>query len=291
MFILIVILFYFLFEPASASVLSAIDDSGSKITLESPVERIISMSPDLTEVVFELGAGPKLVGADEHSNHPPEARAITRVNSSSTANLELILSLEPDFILAWKTGNGPRVISRLRDLGLPVFVVETKRVMDVPALYRRLGPLFGQTLLAKQKAKTFSHEIEVIRQNAHNQPEITVFYEIWEDPLMTLSGKHMVSDAISICGGKNIFEDMVPVAPLISLEAVVAADPQVIVTSGSVEGLQNWRSRWSRWAGMQAVKNQHLYMVAPDLLLRQSGRLLEGVKSLCDKIQKARSLT
>jgi iron complex transport system substrate-binding protein len=198
--------------------------------------------------------------------------------------------LKPDLILAWKSGNGARIISRLRDLGLSVFVVEIQRVGDVPALYRRLGPLLGQTARAKQLAEKFLDEIEVIRHSFQSQPEITVFYEVWDDPLMTLSGKHMLSDAISFCGGRNIFEDMVQIAPLINMESVVAADPQVIITGHNVEGLNNWRSRWSRWAAMQAVKKQHLYMVASDSLLRQSGRLVEGIRSLCENIQKARPL-
>ena len=278
-----------LLELAGASELSAIDDSGTKISLHSPATRIIAMSPDLTEVVFELGAGHKLVGVDEYSNYPSQASEIMRVNSSASANFELIVSLEPDLVLVWKTGNGARTISRLRDLGLPVFVVETQRVADIPALYQRLGILLDQKALATQLAEKFLHEIDVIRQNIHSQPEITVFYEIWDDPLMTLSGQHMVSDAISICGGKNIFEDMVPIAPLVSLESVVAADPQVIITSGSRDGLQNWRSRWARWSGMTAVEKQQLFMIAPDLLLRQSGRLIEGIRSLCEKMLEARS--
>ena len=289
MFLVELIISLCLLELAGASELSAIDDSGTKISLQSPATRIIAMSPDLTEVVFELGAGHRLVGAGEYSNYPPEASGITRVNSSASANFELIISLEPDLVLVWKTGNGARTISRLRDLGLPVFVVQTQRVADIPALYQRLGILLDQKAVATQLAEKFLHEIDVIRQSINSQPEITVFYEIWDDPLMTLSGQHMVSDAISICGGKNIFEDMVPIAPVVSLESVVAADPQVIITSGSIEGLQNWRSRWARWGGMTAVENQHLFMVAPDLLLRQSGRLIEGIRSLCEKMLEARS--
>ena len=289
MFLVELTISFCLLELAGASELSAIDDSGTKISLQSPATRITAMSPDLTEVVFELGAGHRLVGAGEYSNYPPEASGITRVNSSASANFELIFSLEPDLVLVWKTGNGARTISRLRDLGLPVFVVETQRVADIPALYHRLGLLLGQKVLATQLAEKFLHEIDVIRQSIHSQPEITVFYEVWDDPLMTLSGQHMVSDAISMCGGKNIFEDLVPIAPLVSLESVVAADPQVIITSGSIKGLQNWRSRWARWGGMTAVENQHLYMVAPDLLLRQSGRLIEGIRSLCEKMLEARS--
>ena len=285
-----IILFFFFVELATASQLSAIDDGGSKITLRGPAKRIIAMSPGLTEVVFELHAGSALVGVDEYSNFPLAAQGITRVNSSSAANYELILSLKPDLILAWKSGNGARIISRLRDLGLSVFVVEIQRVADIPALYRRLGSLLGQTARAKKLAEKFLDEIEVIRHSFQSQPEITVFYEVWDDPLMTLSGKHMLSDAISFCGGRNIFEDMVQIAPLINIESVAAADPQVIISGHNVEGLNNWRSRWSRWAAMQAVKKQHLYMVASDSLLRQSGRLVEGIRSLCENIQKARPL-
>jgi iron complex transport system substrate-binding protein len=275
-------------EPLSVEI-KVSDDTAVEVSLMGPAERIVSLSPNLTEVLFHLGVGDKIVGVDEYSMYPQAAQDIPRVNNHAAANFELILALKPDLVVAWQSGNGMQMISRLRELGLTVFAVETEKIDAIPPLYRRLGELLGIPVKAEALAREFSGQINALSETYRGRQPVTVFYQIWSDPLMTLNGQHLVSDVIRLCGGRNIFHDAVPIAPSVGIEGVIAADPEVIVSSGKLADLDRWHSQWLRWSGISAVANRHLYLVPPDLMQRQSPRLLEGVEYLCDYLQNARA--
>ena len=274
-------------RPSAAIVVS--DDTAVEVSLVAPAERIVSLSPNLTEVLFRLGVGDKIVGVDEYSVYPPAAQDIPRVNNHAAANFELILALKPDLVVAWQSGNGMQMIGRLRELGMTVFAVETEKIDAIPRLYRRLGELLGIAAQAEVLASEFSDQINALSETYRGRQPVAVFYQIWSDPLMTLNGQHLVSDVIRLCGGRNIFHDAVPIAPSVGIEGVIAADPEVIVSSGKLADLDRWRSQWLRWSGISAVANRHLYLVPPDLMQRQSPRLLEGIEYLCDYLQNARA--
>ena len=274
-------------RPSAAIVVS--DDTAVEVSLVTPAERIVSLSPNLTEVLFHLGVGDKIVGVDEYSVYPPVAQEIPRVNNHAAANFELILALKPDLVVAWQSGNGMQMIGRLRELGLTVFAVETEKIDAIPPLYRRLGELLGIAAQAEVLAREFSDQINALSETYRGRQPVAVFYQIWSDPLMTLNGQHLVSDVIRLCGGRNIFHDAVPIAPSVGIEGVIAADPEVIVSSGKLADLDRLRSQWLRWSGISAVANRHLYLVPPDLMQRQSPRLLEGIECLCDYLQNARA--
>ena len=274
-------------RPSAAIVVS--DDTAVEVSLVAPAERIVSLSPNLTEVLFHLGVGDKIVGVDEYSVYPPVAQEIPRVNNHAAANFELILELKPDLVVAWQSGNGMQMIGRLRELGLKVFAVETEKIDAIPPLYRRLGELLGIAAQAEVLASEFSDQINALSETYRGRQPVAVFYQIWSDPLMTLNGQHLVSDVIRLCGGRNIFHDAVPIAPSVGIEGVIAADPEVIVSSGKLADLDRLRSQWLRWSGISAVANRHLYLVPPDLMQRQSPRLLEGIEYLCDYLQNARA--
>ncbi len=271
------------------SALAVSDDMGVHVALAEPAERIISLSPNLTEMLFHLGAGYKIVGVDEYSVYPLAAKNIPRVNNHAAANFELILSLQPDLVVAWQSGNGIQMISRLRELGLTVFAVETQKISEIPPLYRRLGELLGIPAHAEVLASEFSDRVSTLSQTYRDLQPVDVFYQIWSDPLMTLNGEHLVSDVITLCGGRNVFRDALPIAPSVGIEGVIAADPEVIISSGELADLDRWRTQWLQWSGISAVANRHLYLVPPDLMQRQSPRLLEGVEYLCDHLQNARA--
>ena len=135
--------FFIFITQNSMGAVEVVDDNGDKLKLADAAQRIISLSPNTTEILFHIGAGEKIVGADEYSNYPKQANDILRVNNHAAANYELILSLKPDVVIAWQSGNGEKIISRIRELGIPVFVVETGNLQDIPYLYRRLGQLSG----------------------------------------------------------------------------------------------------------------------------------------------------
>ena len=268
---------------------SAVDDQGNLVVLPGPAQRIISLAPNLTEVLFYVGAGEQIVGADEYSNYPEQAKDIIRVNNHAAANYELILSLEPDLIVAWESGNGEQIIGRIRELGLPLFVLETRKMDAIPNLFSRLGRLTGHNEIAAQKALEFTQRLEGLRETYSDQPTVRTFYQIWNDPFITLNGEHLVSDVIELCGGINIFGESIPLVPYVNIEAIMAADPQVIIASGSTKNNEQWRDSWKDWQGISAVTNGDIYLIPPDLMQRHSSRILDGAEYMCDFLQRART--
>ena len=271
----------------SYAAIEVIDDNGDWHRLDKPANRIISLSPSTTEILFYIGAGEQIVGADEYSNYPQQANQIPRVNNHATANYELILSLKPDLVIAWQSGNGQKIIERIRQLGIPVFVVEPSRVDAIPMLFKRLGQLSGHSLEAHKKAAAYAEQLQLLRRANQHKPEVRVFYEVWHDPLITLNGRHIVSDVIELCGGVNTFADSLALVPYVNIESVLALDPQIIIAGGEKDRL-SLLARWEKWRSLSAVKNKHLYSISSDLMQRHAGRFLDGVELVCEYIDRAR---
>ena len=264
------------------------DDLGNVLELDAPAARIVSLAPNVTETLFAIGAGHLIVGADEYSNYPPAAQAIPRVNNHAAANYELILALKPDLVIAWQSGNSGQVIPRLRHLGLPVFVVEPRTLEDIAGVARRFGTLTGHGAEGERQAVEFEAELARLRGEFSAKEPVKVFYQIWNEPLITLNGSHVVSDVIRLCGGVNVFADAAPLVPYVNIEAVISADPQVIIASGSNDESPAWLAMWQRWPAISAVKNGHVYSVPPDLIQRHSLRIAEGAAQVCSHLDRAR---
>ena len=264
------------------------DDLARQINLNQPAERIISLAPNITELLFHIGAGEQLVGADEYSNYPEDAKSLVRVNNHAMANYELILSLKPDIVFAWHSGNGDLIINRLRELGLKVFTIEIATMDQLPVLFEKLGRLTGNHEKGSEAASNFALRLDTIRQKYSKKKSVRTFYQIWDDPIMTFNQDHLVSDVIKLCGGINVFNQSIPLVPRVNIESVIDTDPEVILSSGSEDRVFAWRKKWQRWGAISAVKNDHLYLVPPDLLQRQSSRILDGASYVCDFIGKAR---
>ena len=271
-----------------AAEISVEDDFGNTVVLEQPAQRIISLAPNITEVLFHIGAGEQIVGADEYSNYPEQAKQIMRVNNHAAANYELILSLQPDVVIAWQSGNGDKIINRIRQLGIPIFVVETRSLEDIPNLFARFGALSGHVENAELKAQSFSLRLSLLREQNSAKSEVRTFYQIWDEPLITLNGKHMVSSVIELCGGRNIFADAIPLVPYVNIESIVAADPQVIIAGGSKEEKPYWFDSWRKWEQISAVRDRHVYLIPADLMQRHSVRILDGAELMCDFFERAR---
>jgi iron complex transport system substrate-binding protein len=266
-----------------------VDDNGDEVRLPASALRIISLAPNITEVLFHIGAGELIVGADEYSNYPEAAKQIVRVNNHAAANYELILSLKPDLVIAWQSGNGDKIINPLRKLGIPVFVVETRDIERIPNLFRRFGQLSGNNALAQQRIEEFTQRLQLLRDAQIGKSVVRTFYQIWDQPLITLNGEHMVSNVIELCGGINIFADAVPLVPYVNIESIVAADPQVIVAGGSQDEQPGWYSSWQKWDGISAVQHKQIYLIPADLMQRHSVRILDGAQMMCDYLDNART--
>ncbi|MEW6165851.1 MAG: cobalamin-binding protein [Pseudomonadota bacterium] len=264
------------------------DDSGATLRLKEPARRIVSLAPHITETLYAAGAGERVVGAVEYSDYPDAAKQLPRIGGYSKLDLEVIAGLKPDLAIGWASGNSPAHIDKLRALGIPVYLVQPKRIDDVAANLERYGELAGTQNVARAAAARFRARLAGMQAQHGTRPKVRVFYQIWKQPLMTVGGGQVISDAISLCGGENVFADLKPLAPKVSVEAVLAADPEVIVASGMGEARPEWVDDWRQWSGMTAVKRDNLFFIPPDLIQRHTPRLVEGAARLCVQLETAR---
>lgn len=264
------------------------DDSGATVRLKEPARRIVSLAPHVTETLFAAGAGAKLVGAVDYSDYPDAAQKLVRIGGYSKLDLEVIAALKPDLAVGWASGNSPAHIDKLRALGIPVYLVQPERIDDVADNLERYGELAGTQTTARAAAADFRQRLADLRGKYAARPKVRVFYQIWKQPLMTVGGGQVISDAIRLCGGENIFADLKPLAPKVSIEAVLAADPEIVVASGMGEARPEWVDDWRQWPSLTAVKRDNLYFIPPDLIQRHTPRLAEGAARLCAHIEAAR---
>ncbi|GLR65067.1 cobalamin-binding protein [Marinospirillum insulare] len=269
------------------------DDSGQLVHLAKPAQRIISLSPHLTENLFATGAGDLIVGTVEYSDYPAAAKQIPLIGGYNQLDIEGILALEPDLILAWHSGNPLAQVERLAGLGIPVYYSEPRSLAGVSHELRQLGRLTGREATAEQAAQAFDAGAEKLKKRYAQQREVRVFYQVWEQPLITLNGEHLISEGLSLCGGVNVFADLKQLVPVISREAVLEQDPEVIMGGGIKEGEGEkdpaWLIHWQKFTAMQAVKANKLYFIPPSLVQRPTPRFLEGTQIMCDKLQQARN--
>ena len=284
------LLLLFATGPASADRSIVVqDDTGIKLVLSAPAKRIISLAPHLTEYLFHLGVGDQIVGAVDYSNYPAKAKLIPRIGSHQKFNLEAIIALGPDLALAWHSGNPNSELARVDRLGIPIFLSEPNRLEHIGDTLRRLGRLTGVENHGHHLAKNFLADALILKKQYSGRSPMRVFYQVWQDPLMTLNGKHLVSRLIRHCGGINIFEHVDSLAPTVSREAVIGADPEIIIAAAPASMARDWLVSWRRWSGLSAVANKHLFTIDPDLINRATPRILAGMQTLCELIQRARS--
>lgn len=264
------------------------DDEGREITLAAPAQRIVSLAPHVTEVLFAAGAGSRIVGAVAYSDYPPEAADIPRVGGYMSIDLEAVAALRPDLVIAWSSGNREAHLDKFAALGIPVFMNESRRLDDVAHSLERFGKLAGTEEAANAAASAFRDRHQRLVERFSSQPPITMFYQIWNDPLMTINGEHMISDVITLCGGRNVFATLPQLAPQIGTEAVLGAAPEVIVASGMGEARPEWLDRWRDWRGLPAAEAGNLYFVPPDLIQRPTPRILDGAEIVCESLDDAR---
>jgi iron complex transport system substrate-binding protein len=283
-----VILAYTLLNGPVWSDIQVTDDAGRQVVLQQPAQRIVSLAPHITELLFAVGAGAAVVGASEFSDYPEAARAIPRVGGGGGLDLEAVLALQPDLVIAWESGNPAGQAQRLQQLGLPVFFSEPGHLEGIISSLERFGQLTGRQEDAHVQARTFADHLDELRRRYSGRDEITVYYQIWERPLMTVNGRHIISDVIRLCGGRNVFADLPVLAPQISSEAVLAANPDVIVVGDAAGEPAASLVAWEHWPELKAVRQGHLYTIQRELLVRQTPRLLEGAEQLCRLLEGVR---
>ncbi|MDH3870831.1 MAG: cobalamin-binding protein [Gammaproteobacteria bacterium] len=264
------------------------DDAGNPLVLERPAQRIVSLAPHITELLFAAGAGAAVVGVSEYSDYPVAADGLPRVSGGNGLDLEAILGLRPDLVIAWQSGNPVHQVSRLRQLGLRVFVSEPRHLEDIVTSLERFGRLAGSPGQAREQAGAFRQRHAGLARRYAEQDRVSVFYSVWQQPLMTVNGEHLISDVIRLCGGRNVFEALPGLAPQIGIEAVLVADPQAIITGGGREELSELYAMWAPWPELTAVKDRHLFTVPRDFIVRPTPRVLDGAERLCHLLESVR---
>jgi len=267
-------------QHAQAQV-SVRDDYGRTVELAVPAARIVSLAPHLTELLYAAGAGDKVVGAIAYSDYPPAARALPRVGSDAGIDLEAVLALRPDLVVAWPNPGSVRAIERLASLGLAVYRSEPRSFDDIARTLERLGALAGTEAAAEAAARAFRVRLARLEAKYSGRAPVRVFYQVWGRPIVTVNGAHLISKVIRLCGGENVFARLPLIAPEVDREAVLRADPQVIVASGPDGERPGWLDAWKAFPGLAAARGGQLYTIPPDLIERQSTRILDGAARMC----------
>lgn len=263
------------------------DDTGAEVRLKQPAQRVIALAPHIAETLMAAGAGARLVGTVQYSDYPEAAKKIPRIGSYVSLDMEAIVALKPDLVIGWQSGNSPAHIEKIRQLGIPVYITQPNHIDDIAHDLERYGQLIGNDKGA-QAAAVFRARLAVLRERYSNQPKLRIFYQVWKEPLMTVGGTQIISDVIRLCGGENVFDQLEQMAPTVTVEAVLAADPEVIVASGMGEARPEWLDDWRRWPQLTAVARDNLYFIPPDIIQRHTPRLLDGAERLCACIDIAR---
>ncbi len=271
-----------------AAPVSVKDDLGNTVSLPAPATRIVTLSPSVVEVTYAAGAGDRIVGTVEYSDFPPPAQQIPRVGGHSKINLEAVVAAKPDLVIAWESGNSPSAIEKIRQLGIPVYMSQPHKMTDIPGEIERIGVLTATESVARKSANDFRKRYQALAAKYSNGAPVTVFYQVWQNPLITIGGQQIMSDAITLCRGENIFASLKPLAPRVSFEAVIAANPEAIITSGMADQTPELLDAWKKWPDLTATRRNNFFFIQSDLMNRSGPRILDGTQRLCEVLQTAR---
>jgi iron complex transport system substrate-binding protein len=267
---------------------AAVDANGTKIELAAPATRVVSLAPHATELLFAAGAGDGVVAVLAPADWPPGAAQLPRVGDASAVNLEGILALKPDLIVTWPY-LAPAQLERLRAMGVPVYLSNPSTPLAIAGEIEQLGMLTGHAEAAARAATEYRARLDAARQRAAGAARVRVFYEIWSHPLYTVGGGHLITAAIEMCGGENIFAALTLPAPQVSVEAVLAAAPDAIVAGADDAVRPPWLDDWTAWRDLPAVARGNLFVVDANLLHRSGPRFVEGVEQVCRVLAAARA--
>ena len=277
----------FLPTQSTAAEISLRDDLDRTILLKQPAQRIVTLAPFLTELVYTAGAGERVVGVSAHSDYPPEAKKLPQVGTAVSLSLEQIAVLAPDLVLAWRDSVRPEDIERLTRLGAVVFVAQSRNFEDVPRNLAAIGALTGHDVSGA--VSEYERRLAKLRRDNAGKRKVTAFLEIWNRPLTTIAGRHFINEALEICGARNVFADLPGLTPVVPWEEVFARDPEIVVGAGSAGDRAQFEAHWHERPTLSAVKNNRLVYVDPDTIQRPSLRLVQGITQLCEGIDRART--
>jgi iron complex transport system substrate-binding protein len=277
------------FTIAATAEVRVVDDIGATVALPHPAQRIVSLAPHVTELLFAAGAGTKVVGVLKGSDYPPAATTLPLIGDAIALDIEAILALAPDLIITWPYTT-PAQTAMLEARGIPIYTTDIRAIDGIAVDIERLGTLAGTEGVARAAASALRERTAALVRDAHGKSIVRVFYQVADAPLYTIGGSHPISRAIELCGGVNVFGSLSLPAPQVNVEAVLAQAPDAIVAGTKARERPPWLDAWRRFPSLPAVAHGRLYVVDADLLHRSGPRFVDGVAQLCEALERARSL-
>ena len=264
------------------------DDTGRRLIVPSPPQRIASLAPNVTAMLFAAGAGAEVVATTEYSTEPPAAQSIPRIGDANAIDLERLVALHPTVIVAWPGGESPAEAARIVRLGIPIYRERVDALADLPTSVRRLGVLAGTQAAADREADALDERIAALTRRYAGAKAMTVLLQVWSRPIYTVGGPHLLTDALRICGARNVFADLRQLGPAVTTESVIARNPQIIIAVGPRAEAESWLAEWRRFPELRAVAAGNLVALPDQRLTRMGPGVLDATEELCRAIDAAR---
>jgi iron complex transport system substrate-binding protein len=263
--------------------------NGEQLILPEAAKHIITLAPNLAELVFAAGAGDQLQAVVEYSNFPAAVTKLPRVGDAFRIDLERIIELEPDLVIAWKSGNPQSALQKLEQLGLTVWQIEITQPDEIPDTLENISYAAGTESHGLPAARQLRNKLSRLRLDNANKAPLEYFFQIAAQPLYTVNGRHIISRSLEICGGKNIFSELLILAPQVSRESIILANPQVMIAT-EIEGQPPSLDVWQDWPRLQAVKNKSMFYLPADEISQATPRFLDSIELACKLLDEVRQL-
>jgi len=267
---------------------SLTDDTGAQVRLSEPAQRIASLSPGATEMLFAAGAGAKVVATVEYSVEPAAARRVPRIGDAMAVDIEKLVALHPDVAIIWPRGGNAAQNEKIGRLGIPLYRQEVDRLSDLAGSLRRLGALAGTEAVAERNARRIEERLVRLKQEYAGKRTLTVLLQVWNRPIYTVGGTQFMSDALRMCGARNVFEDLTAPGPAVDIESVIARNPDVIVAVAPRGSAAAWLAAWKRFPALRAVSSRHLLALEDDRFSRPGPSALAATEDLCKRLAQLR---
>ena len=275
--------------PVCAAGIDLIDDTGAHLSLPGPARRIVSLAPGATEMLFAAGAGPRLVATVAYADQPAAARKVPRIGDSNAIDMERLLQLRPDVVVYWPGGNNAAQIAQIKRLGFVLYGQQVNRLGDLGVSLRRLGELAGSASAAQQRAAQVDAQLVRLRAQYSKRAPVSALLETWNQPLYTVGGQQLMSDALSVCGAVNVFGDLPQLSPAVQVEAVLTRNPDLIIAAAPPGQGAQWLQAWRKFPSLKAVRSGNLLDFDDQALSRLGPSVLDATANLCARIDAART--
>jgi len=267
--------------------ITVVDDDGNQVTLQKPAQRVIAMAPHVTELLFAAGGAERIIAAVAYSDYPEAAKRLPQVGSNRQIDMERVVALKPDLIVVWLHGSSERQIEQIRALGIPMFHSEPRKLDDIASSLSKMGKLMGTENVADAAAADLRKRLGALQSKYAGRAPVRMFYQVWDKPLYTLNGTHILSDAMRLCGGENVFASLKVTAPVVNVEAVLQENPEAMF-SGERSPTDIGLAMWKPYTSLTAVKRDNLFSINGNLLNRSGPRMIAGTEIMCEKLDLAR---